>query len=166
MSGGITTMQSERDLIMERLRLGLKRSWWGQAMWCGKAGIDEWYFEDLSETQARVVLAKMTAYGVMFGAAMRGLNGRNSPTPWQWLTLATLAQAQGWEGLGDPRAVQFIRREVGVDHPRFLSRPLMHQALAALRSYRDANKRTKTGAIQAPEADLQNEIAMAQGETA
>lgn len=159
-------MQSERDLIMEKLRLGLRRSWWGQAMWCRKAGIDEWHFEDLTEEQARWVLQTMTAYGVMSGAAMRGLNGRNGPTPWQWLRLATLAQEQGWEGLGDPRAVKFIRREVGVDHPRFLSRPLMHQALAALRSYRDANKRTKTGAAQAPEANHQNEIAKAQGETA
>lgn len=157
--------QQERDLIMEKLRLGLKRSWWGQAMWCHKVGIDEWSFDDLTEAQARTVLQEMTVHGLLLGN-VRGQNGRNGPTRGQWLRLAALAIEQGWKGLGDPRAVKLIRREVGVDHPRFLSRPLMHQALAALRAYRDANKRTKGGAAKAPQADRQNGAAMAQGETA
>lgn len=144
--------QQEREILLEKLRLGKKRSWWSEFRWCLLGGGDAERFEDLTEAEARNVLQQMTIHGLLYGAIL-GQTGRNAPTPWQWERFTALGKVLGWEGLNDPGLLRFIRREIGVDHPRFLSRPLMQQALAALRAARDAYQGKKPRTRQAPKAD-------------
>lgn len=122
------------------LRHGQERSRWGEAWWCSRYGKSS--FDDLTEEQARWVLQEMTWNGLMRGAT-QGQTGRSRPTPCQWERFTALALALGWEGANDPGAVRFIRRETGVDHPRFLNRSLMREALAALRAARGQRQASK-----------------------
>jgi hypothetical protein len=142
--------QQDRKTLLGKLRLGMKRSCWSESRWCSLCG--GFSFEELSEAQARMVLQEMTIHGLLFGATF-GQTGRDAPTAWHWKRFTALGKALGWEGMNDPAAVALVRREVGVDHPRFLTRRLMHQALAALRAARDAHQVKIPRASGAPKAD-------------
>jgi len=64
-----------------------------------------------------------------------GGSAENRPTPRQWKLLEDRARRVGYDGLNDPRFINWMKPRALVQHPRFLDKTALQKVLAALGSW-------------------------------
>lgn len=62
-------------------------------------------------------------------------NAENRPTSRQWKLLEDRARRVGYDGLNDPRFINWMKPRSHVEHPRFLDKTALQKVLAALGSW-------------------------------
>lgn len=83
------------------------------------------------------VLAELRRLGFIQALPKRkpkvaGGSADNRPTARQWKLLEDRARQVGYEGLNDPRFINWMKPRALVQHPRFLDRTALQKVLAAL----------------------------------
>ena len=69
-----------------------------------------------------------------------GGSADNRPTARQWKLLEYRARQVGYDGLNDPRFINWMKPRAQVQHPRFLDKTALQKVLAALGAWIDRSE--------------------------